>query len=294
MAAARTPLLSRGRAKKKDPVVDKWRKEYSRALIITAHPDDAEFLCGGTIALLCDIGLDVTLCVATSGDKGTRDVTIRRQELAAMREEETRAACRALGVRRCIFWGMPDGFLEEHHDVGVAPVATTTELLVDAIADLTMRRLARELDGATIIIMRTEETGGTDVELLVPAGGLLPLWERLMDAGRPFGITPIGTETREALRIEAGLPKAGADLTERRLRVRPLVRAPRLDAKRSACRRGVTPARKSWHGWTRTAASGGDWSACWSNRRPCLRQAPNSSAATGKSAGFRAQPTHRH
>ena len=102
---------------KKDPVQEKWRKEYASALIITAHPDDAEFLLGGTMARMCDIGLDVTLCVATSGDKGTRDINLRRQELAAMREEETRAAARVLGLKRCMFWGMPDGFLEEHHEL---------------------------------------------------------------------------------------------------------------------------------------------------------------------------------
>ncbi|HLB24341.1 MAG TPA: PIG-L deacetylase family protein [Dehalococcoidia bacterium] len=105
------------RRKKKDPIHEKWASEYARALIVTAHPDDAEFLCGGTIALLCDLGLEVTLCVATSGDKGTRDVTIRQQELAAWREAETRAACRVLGVKHTIFWGMPDGFLEEGHEL---------------------------------------------------------------------------------------------------------------------------------------------------------------------------------
>jgi LmbE family N-acetylglucosaminyl deacetylase len=103
-------------ARKKDDVFEKW-KSYRRALVVTAHPDDAEFLCGGTIAKICDIGMDVTLCVATSGDKGTRDINLRRQELAAMREEETRAAARALGVKRCVFWGMPDGFLEEGHEL---------------------------------------------------------------------------------------------------------------------------------------------------------------------------------
>ncbi len=113
-APPRTGLLSRG--KKKDEIEAKWRA-YSTALIIMAHPDDAEFLCAGTMAKLCDLGLDVTLCVATSGDKGTRDVTIRRQELAAMREEETRAAAKVLGIKRCIFWGMPDGFLEEDHEL---------------------------------------------------------------------------------------------------------------------------------------------------------------------------------
>ena len=103
--------------KKKEPTVEEKWATYERALIITAHPDDAEFLAGGTIAKMCDMGLDVTLCVATSGDKGTRDVTLRRQELAATREGETRAAAKALGVRNVIFWGMPDGFLVEHHEL---------------------------------------------------------------------------------------------------------------------------------------------------------------------------------
>jgi LmbE family N-acetylglucosaminyl deacetylase len=101
----------------KPPSVEETWAGYGRALIVTAHPDDAEFLAGGTIAKLCDLGLDVTLCVATSGDKGTRDVTLRPQELAAIREAETRAAAKALGVKHCIFWGMPDGFLDETHEL---------------------------------------------------------------------------------------------------------------------------------------------------------------------------------
>jgi LmbE family N-acetylglucosaminyl deacetylase len=90
----------------------KWAG-YSRALVLTAHPDDAEFIAGGTIAKMCDMGWDVTLCVATSGDKGTRDPDLRPQELAAMREAEQRAAADVLGLSRVIFWGYPDGYLEE-------------------------------------------------------------------------------------------------------------------------------------------------------------------------------------
>ncbi len=91
---------------------EKWAT-YERALIITAHPDDAEFMAGGTIAKLCDMGLEVTLAIATSGDKGTRDESLRRQELAAIREAEQRAAADVLGLHQCIFLGYPDGFLEE-------------------------------------------------------------------------------------------------------------------------------------------------------------------------------------
>lgn len=127
---AKKPLLSR--RKTKDGVEEKWRS-YGSALVITAHPDDAEFLCGGTIAKLCALGLDVTLCVATSGDKGTRDVSISRQELAAMREEETRRAAQVLGVRRCIFWGMPDGFLVEDHELRGMVVKLIRQMKPDLI-----------------------------------------------------------------------------------------------------------------------------------------------------------------
>ena len=103
--------------KKKEPTVEEKWTAYDRALVVTAHPDDAEFLAGGTIAKLCDMGMQVTLCIATSGDKGTRDVNLRPQELAAIREAEQRAAAKVLGLHRCIFWGMPDGFLEETHEL---------------------------------------------------------------------------------------------------------------------------------------------------------------------------------
>jgi glycine cleavage system T protein len=64
------------------------------------------------------------------------------------------------------------------------------------------------------LIIRTEETGEQDFEVLVPLDGVVAAWEQLMTAGAPFGIKPVGAQTREALRIEAGLPKAGPDLNE--------------------------------------------------------------------------------
>lgn len=109
-AAALKPRASK--PKRELTPAEKWAT-YSRALIITAHPDDAEFIAGGTIAKMCDLGWDVTIAVATSGDKGTRDANLRPQELAAMREAEQRAAGDVLGLHRCIFLGYPDGFLVE-------------------------------------------------------------------------------------------------------------------------------------------------------------------------------------
>lgn len=112
--AARATAAPRAKSPKEREreIAEKWAG-YSRALVITAHPDDAEFIAGGTIARMAAMGWDVTIAIATSGDKGTRDEQLRPQELAAMREAEQRAAAEVLGIKRCIFLGYPDGFLIE-------------------------------------------------------------------------------------------------------------------------------------------------------------------------------------
>ena len=81
------------------------------AMVIVANPDDAEFLCAGTVAKWCDQGWTVYYVLATSGDKGTHDQALSHQELAALREQEQREACRVLGVKEVVFLGYPDGFL---------------------------------------------------------------------------------------------------------------------------------------------------------------------------------------
>jgi len=88
-----------------------------RAMVIMAHPDDAEFLCSGTVAKWCKEGWEVSYVLVTGGDKGTHDDTMHPEKLAAIREEEQRAACRVLGVKECIFLGYPDGFTSENAEL---------------------------------------------------------------------------------------------------------------------------------------------------------------------------------
>ena len=87
------------------------------ALVIMAHPDDAEFVCSGTVAKWCAEGWDVRYVLVTGGDKGTHDETMTPEKLAAIREEEQRAACRLLGVKECILLGYPDGFTSESSEL---------------------------------------------------------------------------------------------------------------------------------------------------------------------------------
>jgi LmbE family N-acetylglucosaminyl deacetylase len=83
--------------------------EPKRAMVITAHPDDCEFMCGGTVAVLATSGWRVDIVVVTSGNKGTKDPTMTSQRLAGMREEEQREAARRLGAHEPIFLGFHDG-----------------------------------------------------------------------------------------------------------------------------------------------------------------------------------------
>src|SRR3954470_23508382 len=83
-----------------------------RAMGIFAHPDDAEFLCGGTVAKLCARGWEVRYIIATSGDKGTKDKDLTPSRLAEMREAEQTAAGEVLGVKECIYLRYPDGFVQ--------------------------------------------------------------------------------------------------------------------------------------------------------------------------------------
>ena len=83
-----------------------------RVLMIQAHPDDAEFGIGGTIAKWAAAGSEIYYCSITSGDKGTKDPDITGEALAALREDEQLAAAKVLGVKHVIFLRYLDATLE--------------------------------------------------------------------------------------------------------------------------------------------------------------------------------------
>jgi len=82
-------------------------------LVIFAHPDDAEFGIGGTVARWCREGKKVAYLACTSGEKGTGDRELDPQELARIRENEQIKAARVLGVRNVDFLRFPDQGLED-------------------------------------------------------------------------------------------------------------------------------------------------------------------------------------
>jgi LmbE family N-acetylglucosaminyl deacetylase len=83
-----------------------------RALVIVAHPDDADFGIAGTIAGWVKSGTVARLVCCTSGDAGADDATTDPLALARLREDEQRAAAKVVGYDEVVFLHRPDGALE--------------------------------------------------------------------------------------------------------------------------------------------------------------------------------------
>jgi LmbE family N-acetylglucosaminyl deacetylase len=85
---------------------------FSSALVLFAHPDDAEFMCGGTVARWVREGCEVHYVVVTDGSAGSNEPGVTREELRPIRDREQRAAAEVLGVKTVTFLGEVDGMLE--------------------------------------------------------------------------------------------------------------------------------------------------------------------------------------
>ena len=71
-----------------------------------------------------------------------------------------------------------------------------------------------ELFNINLWISRTGYTGEDGVEIMVRNEFSEYLWEKLLEAGKEFGIKPIGLGARDTLRLEAALHLYGNDLDE--------------------------------------------------------------------------------
>ena len=84
------------------------------ALVIVAHPDDAEFGCAGTVAAWAREGWAVTYVIVTDASGGGHDHATdvgpeARRQITATRKAEQRRAGEILGLRDVVFLDYPDG-----------------------------------------------------------------------------------------------------------------------------------------------------------------------------------------
>lgn len=71
-----------------------------------------------------------------------------------------------------------------------------------------------EVDARRIICVRTNETGELGYNLCTTSESMEWMWDMLLTKGRIFSAQPVGLAALNNLRIEAGIPRYGAELDE--------------------------------------------------------------------------------
>lgn len=99
---------------------------------------------------------------------------------------------------------------------GPASVAVLTEVMADVEAMREMKyysAIEANAAGIDVLLARTGYTGEDGFELYVTNDKAEALWSALMKAGEAHGITPCGLASRDSLRLEAGMPLYGNELS---------------------------------------------------------------------------------
>ncbi|GAA0036674.1 glycine cleavage system aminomethyltransferase GcvT [Brevibacterium metallidurans] len=111
--------------------------------------------------------------------------------------------------------------LDKGADGEFGPATTSGD--EDPTGTITVSQAVRELKyyawmpvtiaGIDLVLARTGYTGEDGFELYVPNIAAVRLWETLITAGADHGLVPAGLAARDSLRLEAGMPLYGNELT---------------------------------------------------------------------------------
>ena len=126
-------------------------------LAVFGHPDDEGFSCGGTLAMLADMGASITMVCATNGDVGEiSDPSLATpQTLARVRQEEMRQAALVIGAAEVRFLGYRDSGMAGTED------NNHSDSLYQAQADQVVRALVAIIrEVRPHMIITHDPTGG--------------------------------------------------------------------------------------------------------------------------------------
>jgi aminomethyltransferase len=95
--------------------------------------------------------------------------------------------------------------------VPAAQQATVTDMKYYAADDVEFTVSGAPLK---VLLARTGYTGEDGFELYVPNAAAASLWSALLESGHGHGLVPAGLACRDSLRLEAGMPLYGNELSE--------------------------------------------------------------------------------
>jgi len=95
------------------------------------------------------------------------------------------------------------------------PGASTSAMRVLRVTDLKKNEIGGfPFGGANVMISRTGYTGEDGFEIVGRDDSIVKVWEKLLEAGKPFGLKPCGLGARDTLRTEVCYPLYGHELDE--------------------------------------------------------------------------------
>lgn len=81
-------------------------------MVISAHPDDMEFGCSGTVRKFIEKGYEAVLVIATNGESGWKIKPVPKYQRIKTRESEQKRSAKIIGIKDVIFLHHVDGQLE--------------------------------------------------------------------------------------------------------------------------------------------------------------------------------------
>jgi LmbE family N-acetylglucosaminyl deacetylase len=178
---------------------------FASALVLFAHPDDAEFTCGGTVARWAREGCEVHYVCLTDGSAGSNEPGVTREELRPIRDREQRAAAEVLGVKSVTFLGEVDGMLEVNLDTRRKVCREVRRLRPEVIVAQDPSRLWF----GTGYINHTDHKRAGELALsaIMPDAPTRPMFPELLDEGlEPFEVPNLYLSVNE--------PEAYVDITD--------------------------------------------------------------------------------
>jgi LmbE family N-acetylglucosaminyl deacetylase len=151
------------------------------AMAIVAHPDDIEFGAVGTLARWVQAGAKVAYVLVTSGDVGIAEVGMTKARATEIREVETLAAAKIVGVENVTFLREPDGMVENTMTLRKQLVRQIRRFRPEVVIAMDPTIMYTPMGGINHPDHRA--VGGATMDAIFPASGQPNLFQELEEEG---------------------------------------------------------------------------------------------------------------
>lgn len=152
-----------------------------RAMAISAHPDDIEFGSVGTLARWVKEGCEVAYVLVTSGDVGIAEPGMTKERAMEIREAESLAAAKLVGVEDVIFLRVGDGMVENTMELRKRLVREIRRFRPEAVVALDPTMMFTPMGGINHPDHRA--VGEATMDAIFPAAGQPNLFQELEEEG---------------------------------------------------------------------------------------------------------------